>query len=137
MGEVNKFHEINAALADAKYLIPAHINFVDRDDVSDAKSPRSIHATFNPLFDSSSPFEFELLEVVVRVAASNAIPAPVAPPPITNTSYGLSFVPLTFSRRICSDRDGIPIGPGTSLLYVGCNGNGAPIFFVNFSYEAS
>ena len=136
MGEVNKFHEINAALADAKYLIPAHINLVDREDVSDAKSPRSMHATFNPLFDSSPPFEL-LDEVVVRVAASNAIPAPVAPPPITNISYGLSFVPLTFNRRICSARDGIPLGPGTSLLYVGCNGNGAPIFLFNFSYDAS
>jgi hypothetical protein len=68
----SNWRESSAAVAVAMYLMPAQINLVDLDDVSDEKSPRSIQATLSP-----------------RLAASNAHPAPVAPPPITNTSYSV------------------------------------------------
>ena len=71
MGLVRSFSDRSEAEAVARYLMPAQINFVLREDVSDAKSPRSIQATF--------------IEVS-RVAASNAIPDPVAPPPMTSIS---------------------------------------------------
>ena len=48
----------------AKYRMPAQMSLVLREDVSDAKSPRSMHATFK--------------EAPSRVAASSAIPHPVA-----------------------------------------------------------
>jgi hypothetical protein len=73
IGFVNKFLDKRAAEAVAMYFRPAQINLVDRDEVSEAKSPRSIQATFNPL-----------------AAASKAIPAPVAPPPITRRSKTVS-----------------------------------------------
>lgn len=56
-------------IAFSKYLTPPCINFVERDDVPDAKSLHSTKPTFKP-----------------RVIPSNAIPAPVAPPPIINIS---------------------------------------------------
>ena len=119
MGDVKRSTLSRAADADARYFIPAHISFVEREDVSDAKSPRSMHATFK---------SDGLPSGVVRVAASNAIPAPVAPPPITNTSYGTSLVPLVCNFCICCERDGIPFGPGTSFECVGCNGKAAVLY---------
>ena len=53
----------------ARYRIPAQINLVDRLDVSDAKSPLSIHATRSEEWECASN---------VRVTASKATPAPVA-----------------------------------------------------------
>ena len=81
------------------YLMPAQIIFVDLEDVSDAKSPLSTQATF--ILPS-------------REAASNATPAPVAPPPITRISYGESGVEEE-SFLICSRREVIPSGPGISF----------------------
>ena len=56
-------------LGTERYREPAQISFVLREEVSEAKSPLSKHATFNP-----------------RAAASSAHPAPVAPPPTIRTS---------------------------------------------------
>ena len=66
---MRNFLESSIEVAVAMYLIPAQINFVDLELVSDAKSPRSIQAVFIPLIE-----------------ASRAIPEPVAPPPMTRTS---------------------------------------------------
>jgi hypothetical protein len=54
------------------------MSFVERDDVSDEKSPLSMHAT---LSEDGRPVTGS-----VRVTASKAMPAPVAPPPMTRTS---------------------------------------------------
>ena len=83
--------------------MPAHMSFVDRLDVSPPKSPLSRHATDIP-----------------RDAASRALPVPVAPPPITTTSYCLSLEDLPSLLNI-SEREGNPLGPGTvDVEWVGC-----------------
>ena len=110
MGLVNRFQLSSPEAATARYLIPAQSNFVDRLDVSDAKSPLSISATL-----ISPPFPL--------VAASSAAPAPVAPPPIISTSNGLDGSD-DLSLRTCSWREGIPAGPFTSRPLVGLRGNG-------------
>lgn len=91
IGFHNSWRDNNAANAVPRYRMPAHTSLVDRDDVSEAKSPRSMQATDNP-----------------RDAASKAIPAPVAPPPITNKSNTLLG---SCNRCNCSSLDGIPRGP--------------------------
>jgi len=94
----------NAAVAVAMYRIPAHTNLVDLEDVSLPKSPRSIIAVDRP-----------------RLAASNADPAPVAPPPTTSTSNASPDL----RRFSCSERLGRMIDGllllffGVSLLFVG------------------
>lgn len=80
-------HEKSDETAVAMYLLPPHSSFELRDDVSDAKSPRSTHATLRP-----------------RVAASSAVPQPVAPPPMTRMS---NSAPLA-SAFTCFSRDGTP-----------------------------
>ncbi|VEU38322.1 unnamed protein product [Pseudo-nitzschia multistriata] len=84
-------------VAVAIYFIPAQINFVDLELVSDAKSPRSMQAVCRPL-----------------MVASRAIPAPVAPPPITKTSKD-SPSRAFWRRRICSALEGRPLGAFTSF----------------------
>lgn len=74
------------------------MSLVDRLLVSEAKSPRSIHAVCNP-----------------RWAASMAMPAPVAPPPITKISNSFFVAGPFCNLRICSAREGNPRGPSTSL----------------------
>jgi hypothetical protein len=69
----------------AKYLLPPHRSLVDLEDVPEEKSSLSTQATFKPL-----------------VAASNAAPAPVAPPPITSTSNSC----FAFNRDIIFALDG-------------------------------
>ena len=70
--------------AEARYLIPAQISLVDRLDVSEAKSPRSMQATFNDDDDDDDDDDDSCS--IVRVTASKAMPAPVAPPPMTRMS---------------------------------------------------
>lgn len=58
--------------------VPPWINLVERDDVPEEKSSRSTSPTRRP-----------------RVTASSATPHPVAPPPTTRTSSGLTeLVPI-------------------------------------------
>lgn len=85
---MSNFHESREEDADARYLMPAQISFVDRLDVSEEKSPRSMQATLSIGDDDDDELLLLLLVVVVlvRVTASKAIPAPVAPPPITRMS---------------------------------------------------
>ena len=78
--------------------MPAQINFVDRLDVSEEKSPRSMQATLSIGVCDDDDDELVVVELVVmiganvvvvaavRVTASKAIPAPVAPPPMTKIS---------------------------------------------------
>ena len=73
----------NSPVAVPMYLMPAHINLVEREDVSFPKSERSI-STVDKL----------------RVAASSAAPAPVAPPPTTRTST--RFAALEYLARMTS-----------------------------------
>lgn len=47
MGDVNKFQERREEDAEARYLMPAQISFVDRLEVSEEKSPRSMQATLS------------------------------------------------------------------------------------------
>lgn len=68
-------------MAFCKYRTPPWISFVDRDDVPAAKSSNSTKAVLSP-----------------RVVESNAHPAPVAPPPIINTSNSSS----PWRRASCS-----------------------------------
>ncbi len=103
-GECNNLQDRREDDADARYLMPAQINFVDRLEVSEEKSPRSMQATLSigvcddEEEDDDDEEEDEVVEVVmegavvvevefvVRVTASKAIPAPVAPPPMTKIS---------------------------------------------------
>lgn len=72
-------------MAFCRYRTPPWISFVDLEDVPLAKSSASTSAVFRP-----------------RVIESKATPAPVAPPPMTSTSYSS---PLC-NTWICSDRGG-------------------------------
>ena len=83
-------------MAVAMYRMPAQMSLVDREEVSEPKSPLSMHATLKP-----------------RAAPSSAQPAPVAPPPTIKTSYGVCWE--VCNRLTCSAREGKPSGPGTSL----------------------
>lgn len=89
---MSNFHDSREEDADARYLMPAQISFVDRLEVSEEKSPRSMQATFSiggvcdDDDDDVSLLLMLAVVVLVRVTASKAIPAPVAPPPITRMS---------------------------------------------------
>lgn len=99
-------------IAFCKYRTPPWINFVLREEVPDAKSSASTNAVFKPLRESITLLygliffsgERKTMQVssfsLPRVQASRAHPAPVAPPPIINTSYSCDFKVFTWSSRI-------------------------------------